>query len=304
MSSHIPRLKSWLHLFGFGLVIVALAGCPPPGDCLQCESFETVGVVSTGELLECSGLVASQSNPGVLWAHNDSGDTARLFAMTEDGDLRGIYTLDGAGAVDWEDMAWGPCSALGWSDCLYVGDIGDNGAHRSQIQIYRVPEPIVPLEGPPAVEVLIDVERFDCYYPDAPHDAETLLVDPETAIPYIVTKEEQGTTTVYRFPASPIPFETVALEAVSVLGTVSFLTGGDVSPDISRIVLRNYLVGFEYTRLPGEAFHEMFLRPPCNQSLALEPQGEALAVGPSGMAIYTVSEGAYVPIHRADCALP
>jgi len=304
MISQNRRGKGWIYTLVTGLAAVALAGCPLPEECLQCGAFETIGTISTAEILECSGLVASQTNPGILWTHNDSGNTARLFALTEDGSLRGIYSIQGAVAADWEDMAWGPCSALGWADCLYIGDIGDNAHARERVQIYRIAEPLVPLTGPPVEETLFGVERFDCEYPDVPHDAETLLVDPEEGIPYIVTKGEQGSTAVYRFPAPPDPYVTATLEMVMDLPSRSWLTGGDVAPDASRVILRNYLSAYDYPRSEGEAFEEMFLDAPCLLPIALELQGESLAIGPSCTEVYTISEGAWAPIHYADCVLP
>ena len=46
-----------------------------------------VGTVMAPATREASGIVASRKNPGVLWVHNDSGDTARLFALSYTGKL-------------------------------------------------------------------------------------------------------------------------------------------------------------------------------------------------------------------------
>ena len=203
--------KSYRRILAFVVTLLpagfALLGCLPTDECLECGRFELVGGFADPQISECSGLVASRLNPGVLWVHNDSGDSARLYAVSEDGTLLGIYTIEGAQAVDWEDMAWGPCTPYGAVDCLFVGDIGDNAEQRETIQVYRVEEPSVPLDGPFVFEILEPAERFDCQYPDGPHDAETLVVDPDEGIPYIVTKEQPGNTAVYRFPAPPEPDE-------------------------------------------------------------------------------------------------
>jgi len=289
---------------GVAVLAVLLTGCPPPESCLTCQAFSQVGTFSSPQIAECSGMVASQRNAGILWVHNDSGDAARLFAVAEDGTLRGTYTLQGAGAVDWEDLAWGPCSDHGWADCLYVGDIGDNAKTRARVQIYRVPEPLVPVEGPPVDEALAGVERFDCEYPDGPHDAEALLVDPAEGIPYVVTKDVAGSTAAYRFPSPPEAGTTEILEKVAVLQGRALLTAGDVSPDGSRILLRGYAGAFEYPLPVGGEFADMFLQTPCAKALAPETQGEALAMGPSGLEIFTASEGVGAPIHRAVCTLP
>ncbi len=76
---------------------------------------------------ESSGLVVSKKNPNTIWVNNDSGDTARLFAISTTGALRGIYALDGATAFDWEDIAMGPGPKKN-VPYLYVGDTGDNAA--------------------------------------------------------------------------------------------------------------------------------------------------------------------------------
>ncbi len=298
---YIPVLLSLLMLS-----IPIMAGCPPAGRCLSCGSFDVVGRFADPDILECSGMAASRTYPGILWVHNDSGDRARVFAVTEQGILRGVYMLQGALAVDWEDIALAPCSAGSPSDCLYIGDIGDNANIRSMIRVYRIQEPTVPLEGPPVTEDIHTVEVFECRYPDSPHDAETLVVDPQTAIPYVITKEAAGYSTVYRFPQPLVASQPCTLETVARLTTVSYLTGGDVTPNGSRVLLRNKFSAFEYPRLSGQTFPEIFGNVPCTINLAPETQGEALALVPSGrdIYIYTASEGLGAPINRARCSLP
>ncbi len=267
--------------------------------------FSEVGRISSREISECSGLVASRRNPGILWAHNDSGDLARLFAVREDGSLRGIYRLYHAGAVDWEDIARGPCTGSAKAeDCLFIGDIGDNRHSRVRIQIYRVREPLVSLQGSPETVFLKGIERFDCVYPDGPHDAEALLVDPASGIPYLVTKEIEGPTWVYRFPSGFSSGQQITLERIACLDNIYPVTGGDVFPDGSRVILRDYLSAYDLTRPPGGAFADVFSSLPLQITLVQEAQGESLAVGLSGEALYTVGEGYHVPIHKSLCTVP
>lgn len=288
------------------IVLILLCGfsasCAHVEECLKCGAFVSVGNLEDPALVESSGLVASQQYPGLFWTHNDSGDSARIFAITEQGDSAGRYRLQGAAALDWEDIAWGPCSDGGWAECLYVGDIGDNERRREEIRIYRVEEPAVVMDGPPEDGVLHDVETFICRYPDGPHDAETLLVDPEEGIPYIITKGGPAQSAVYRFPAKVRSGETVVLVKVSAMASGNYLTAGDVSPDASRVILRDYLMAYEFLRPVGGAFADIFSSQPCRKFLTLERQGEALAIGMSGLDVYTTSEGAGAPIHRAECS--
>ena len=71
---------------------------------------------------------------------------------------------------------------------IYIADIGDNKANRDMIEIYTIQEP-ESLEDNDSVKY----HRFDFTYPDGPHDAETLLIEPGTNQLYIVTKATKGT---------------------------------------------------------------------------------------------------------------
>ncbi len=175
---------------------------PAAGQGPQFLPAQHVGTVQHASIDEASGLAASRANPGVLWVHNDSGDTARVFAMNVQGTHLGIYNLSGASATDWEDTAVGPGPVEGQS-YLYLGDIGDNNAVRSTIRVYRAPEPAVSPSQPPVNVDLSDVATTTLQYPDGPRDAETLMIDQATADLYIVSKRETPSR-LYRaaFPQS------------------------------------------------------------------------------------------------------
>ncbi len=280
------------------------------------EPAVTRGSVETELLTEISGLVASRSQPGVLWAHNDSGDSARVFAMTDDGRDLGAYTLAGVEAVDWEDMALGPGPVEG-TDYLYLGDIGDNAAVRSQITVYRVPEPEAESGGE-----LTDVEALVLRYPDRPHDAEVLLVDPLDGTIYIITKEiAGGPSTVFRAPNDTSEPGVAALDAVLeevatvdfqalnvavappddasvlVLGVGWLPTGGDVAPNRSAVAIRTYGGVWLWQLDSGDELWQAFTGEPCEAPAAIEPQGEALAFDAESVGFYTASEGVNVPIY-------
>ena len=134
----IPQVST-RRVFVIGLLIAAA------GRCFAVPSFTAAiqqGNVGNSSISEASGVVASRANPNVLWTHNDSGDSARLFAMTTAGANLGAYSISGAGASDWEDISIGPGPVAG-QQYLYIADIGDNGLSRSSVSVYRVPEPTV-----------------------------------------------------------------------------------------------------------------------------------------------------------------
>ena len=53
-----------------------------------------------------SGLAASHRHPGVLYTHNDSGDTPRFFAIDANANVLAEVRLDGANALDREESRW------------------------------------------------------------------------------------------------------------------------------------------------------------------------------------------------------
>src|SRR5215510_12948394 len=101
-----------------------------------------LGKLQDTAINESSGIVASCSNPGLYWTHNDSGDGPFIYAIDNQGKSRGVWRVAGAAARDWEDIAAGP-GPIRNRTYLYVGDIGDNDKKRASIDIYRFPEPVI-----------------------------------------------------------------------------------------------------------------------------------------------------------------
>ena len=144
-------------------------------SCRWCSAYGPVTHLGPipAKLLELSGLAASRTHPGILYAHNDSGDTARFFAINDKAaDHRG----DGFDGGDCGRLGRHRRGAMSPGSCVYLGDIGDNGLTRTEYTIYRVVEPDVLATDGSASPVIY--ERFPFVYPDGKHNAETLLVHP------------------------------------------------------------------------------------------------------------------------------
>ena len=274
-------------------------------DGAACPRFSTghvVGRVQDAELLELSGIAASRKNPGVLWVHNDSGNPERLYALAIDGHLLGSFDVLGAGCVDWEDIAIGPGPQRKES-YLYVADVGTNVMPRDVVVVYRVPEPSVKNDQPPAQAELAGTTAFELSYPDGKaHDSETLMVDPLNADVYLVSKALVGPSEVYRAKA-PLQAGRHALEHVVSLNLgrttargSGLATAGDISPAGDLIAIRTYTNAYAWIRPSGASIADALQSPPCEIPLANEPQGEAIGFAPNGQGYYTVSEGLSQPI--------
>jgi hypothetical protein len=256
-------------------------------------AVRVTGKVGAADATELSGLVRSPTQPGVLWAHNDSGDRARVFALRTDGSEIASLDVPGAEAVDWEDIAAGP------GDSLLLADIGDNRAVRASVDVYRVPEPKLS-SNPTATE---PATRLTLHYPDGAHDAETLLADPRTGEIVVVTKQLDGRSGVYAgtAPAAGAAGEQTLRRAGALrLGFGGLATAGDVSGDGSTIAVRTYSLLYAWTRRPGASLAGTLRRAPCTGSAPLsgEGQGESLALGRDGRSFLTVPEGAGATVRR------
>jgi hypothetical protein len=247
------------------------------------------GRVTTEATTELSGLALSHSQARVLWTHNDSGDRARVFAVAPSGRLRADVSVTGAEHEDWEDIAIGPAPDAG--DALYIGDIGDNDEERPAVVVYRVPEPRVVRGAPNATA---PAQRLRLRYPDRPHNAEALLVDPSSGALVIVTKESGGIAHVY-VADHPSTATTTTMRRVGrlSLGSDEPVNAGDVSANGRTIALRTSDRAFVWSRRTGESLASAMRRRPCapRAYLGVEGQSEALALTGDGRAFHTVPEG-------------
>jgi hypothetical protein len=196
----------------------------------------TAGTIQNGAINETSGIAASRVNPNVLWIHQDSGAAATVYAITPAGAQLGAYSVTGAGATDWEDIAVGPGPTAG-AQYLYIGDIGDNDAVHPSVAVYRVPEPAVSDTQSAVTTSLSGAAKFTFTYPDGPRDAESLFVDPLSRDLYIISKRD-ATKHVYRAPYPQSTSGPTVLELVTTLPNAAWITAADISPDGGAIIMR------------------------------------------------------------------
>jgi hypothetical protein len=258
-------------------------------------SGRTIGKVESDSLRELSGIAASRRNPGVLYVHNDSGDAPRIYAINEKAHLLGACHIQGATERDWEDIAVGPGPDPN-RPCVYIGDIGDNGAKRSEIIVYRLPEPNVNALTPFGQMTIGPAEALRLVYPDRPRDAETLLVDPWTRDIYIISKRELAPR-VYRAAYPQATTQPIKLEQVALLPLGTFPTGGDVAPDGRRVIVRGMFNAAVWERPVGEPLWRAFSGPPKAIPVAAEPQGEAICFDSRGAGYFTISEGRHPSLY-------
>ncbi len=261
-----------------------------------CHDAARVGALPA-ELDEASGVAISRRHPGILWAHNDSGEPY-LFAIDTTGRLRARIELDLPNR-DWEDIAVGPCPQ---GDCIYVGAIGDNRQDRTDREIFRLPEP-----GLDAQHARV-ADRFRYRFPGDAHDAEAFFVMPTGEL-YLITKGRSASITLYRLPAAAAADSVHVLEPVQTLsdGLVQLpdmVTGAAATPDGGVVAIRTYsalqLYRFDTGQLIPIKAQSGFDLQELN-----EPQGEGIDISADGV-VFLVSESGLeqgvAPLSRVQCA--
>ena len=263
---------------------------PGASVCDRYDSILDTGIIESADLVEASGLAVSRVSPDVLWSHNDSRGSARLFAFDSAGNDLGPVELPGTFAFDWEDIAAGP-GPDGTGHYLYVGDIGDNFAIRSgQITVYRVPD-----SDPDTLDgSFAEVVSLPYKYPDGVHNAEALFVDPIEPAIYVVTKDK-AMTSIFRGSLTPTGAE-LELELIGTVFLDAEVSGSDISWDGHVIALRGYQTVWMWNRPTGASVADAFNSDPCTAPSPEERQGEAIAFD-QDLGYWTVSEGIDPTIH-------
>lgn len=224
------------------------------GQALARDPVKKIAHIDFKAIDEMSGIAASRQFRGVYWVHNDSGDSARLFALDADGRVivppfmrRWFYgsgghhrgrkpwtgvSVSGATNHDWEDIAVA-------NGTLYVADMGNNGNARRNLGIYVMHEP------DPMKAISVQPEKFiPVAYPDQHHfpakqwhfDSESLFVSQGKV--YILTKHRRAGhprgfvpgTVLYRLD-SLSPDRVNMLVRVEANAMIDTPTGADISPN-------------------------------------------------------------------------
>jgi hypothetical protein len=226
----ISMKSRWRVLFGVWLVAASSVLGAEPVKPATHPTTQPVKLIShlDGRINECSGVVASRRYPGVFWVHGDSGNPPVLFAIDRQGKLLGQFRV-GASNQDWEDIA------IDDAGHLYIGDIGNNGAKRKQLVVYRVDEPDPASAKAAQGKVLKVTGTWRLQFPNGPFDCESFFV--HKGFGYVISKLFTGLhAVVYRFPLEA-EGKAVVLERVATLPIRSPVTAADISADGKRLAV-------------------------------------------------------------------
>lgn len=285
--------------------------------------FVAIPLQARAELVENSAATLSHTQPGVFFTVNDSGNDPWLFALDTTGADRGVWRVAGASNVDWESASVGPCAApvpgdtarASPSECVYIGDTGDNEARRPSRVVYRVAEPKAEQAG---FTGDVTAQPLIYSYADGPHDVEAMYVAPN-ADTYLITKRRLTDATgrlrpalVFRLPADAwargVPAIAQLVDSLPIVpgsAPLRTITDASLSPDARYLAVRTYaqVYLFATDSLTGRVIGTI---PPvvCNTMGIGEWGGEGITWFGRSTTLLMTAEGRESPMYAVDCPMP
>lgn len=266
-----------------------------------------VAILEDKRLNESSGLTPGVRDPSVFWTMNDSGGEPCVFAIDRSGKTRAKVRVRDAANFDWEDIASGKNEQ--GAPTLFIGDIGDNLFIRASIQVYQIPEPEINAPGQPVEEIETAAPQiWRANYPDGRHNAESLLLHPQTRRLYILTKSDDGRCALYAFPQTLQPKVSMVLEKVADLAFPSLIrvgkrphdncmtTGASFSPDGSRMVVSTYSSLYEWLLPREKSLAEALKQAPVRIEPELLRQTEGVCYDRDSLTLWITSEHLPAPL--------
>ena len=299
MRRPAPAPNPWLA--ASLLAAMLLVACAP-----EREPFARLaGLVFDGRLPEISGLAASQRHENVLWAINDGGNDAALYALTRRGRVVSRHRIRGVSNTDWEDLA---AFELDGRRYLLIADVGDNGGLRRTLQLHAIAEP----------DALEDAELRPAWsvafrWPDGARDAEAVAVDAAAEQVLLISKREQPVQ-LYAVPLRPRDGARQVARSLGALAGIPqptaderrarhsrarlkhLVTAADLSPDGRTLAVMTYNDLLLYRRRGDEPWAKAVARAPRVHELPWIPAAEALAWTGGGGGLMATGEFEPAPL--------
>lgn len=252
------------HKISVSGLLVVLACCASVNAQQQLPLLapEIYARVLSAPIAEMSGMVKSRRMENVYWVHNDSGDSARIFAITAEGkSVLPTYSKFSSfgeeaenGKKQWEGFEVLYAENVDWEDIaidenyLYLADTGNNGNKRKDLAIYAVSE-----IDPTASTRSAVVQKYPVEYPEQQnfppanwhYDSESLFVADGSL--YLITKHrETGKRFAFEAGANLYRLDTRytdkknKLTFVESSNQIKGASGADLSPDGQTLAVLTY----------------------------------------------------------------
>jgi hypothetical protein len=276
-----------IRVFFLSLIVTAACDSKHAFDHQFFSIGKSNGLIDNSQINEASGLAASETNPGTLWTHNDSGNKPQIFLIDSEGKHLATVNFPYLTNRDWEDIAVGPGPETGAS-YVYIGDVGDNFGQHELKYIYRLKEPRIKAQRKPLSIEIIEVDSVKFKLPDGNRDSEAIMIDPLNKDIFVFSKREESVN-LYLLPYPQSTTETMTAQFVSQIPFTQ-INAAAISPEGNEILIKNYIHVYYWRRQKNETIKDALKRKPFAPPYITEPQGEAITFDRNGKGYFTLSE--------------
>ncbi len=275
------------------------------------QPAQLAALITDTSLDEISGMASSRRLDQRYWVHNDAPRPAELQAIDETGKSVARLRIEGARAIDWEDIASFTIDGKPW---LLIGDIGDNAGVRKDYELIAIEEP--DFSAGASTLSIKPSWRLRFRYPDGAHDCEAMAVDAARREILLVSKH--APLAVYRLPLGP-PAKGQGIVVARKLRNLDSIpqpdpterkahfpaarfggspTGLDIDAAGRRAILLTYRDIWLFSRAPHEDWSQAFARKPTQIALPPMAQAEAIGFDRHGQSILVSGERLPAPLIR------
>jgi hypothetical protein len=262
------------------------------------------GTISDRNLCEVSGLAISRTNKDTLWAINDSGNSAFVYALNSKGELTGTLNIKGVFNNDWEDLASFEYNGKAY---ILIADVGDNNAIRSKCFLHFVEEPELKKVQRASIFSVKPSWSITYTYENGPRDCESVAVDVVNRKILLLSKRdippilfelplEKVKTAVAKKCVVINPLPKRIQEDTTFSKFSNQPTGMDISADGFSVVVLTYGSAFYYSKNKTTDWSEVFLGSPKELLFPPMRQAESICFGKDGSDIYITSEQLPAPL--------
>ena len=194
------------------------------------DSTLVVQTALSDKINESSGL---QCIDGEIWTLNDSGNFNALYQVDANADKIIHQVTVNAVNNDWEAIAYD-------DDYIYIGDFGNNGGNRKDLSILKINRGDLKKDQLELSDAIAfnypEQTNFDNIKYQHDFDCEAMFALGDSL--FLFTKNfKNHETSLYTLAKEGGAFAAAKKDSFDVKGT---LTGADITPDSSKVVLLGY----------------------------------------------------------------
>lgn len=228
--------KKMTKILSFLLILFLFFSCTSPNKSNKEENssldYEVFIPELSDKLNEISGLIIYDN---LFWGINDSGGKGKIYGFNKLGKIEKTIEFKNAKNRDWEAITQDEKN-------IYIGDFGNNMGGRKNLRIYKIKKKDIENEKEQKLEAkkisfnYASQSKFTFFSKTTPFDCESMVEFKGDL--YIFSKNwRDRTTTVYRIPAKKGEYE---IHPTDTFDVDMLITGADISPDKSKLVLLGY----------------------------------------------------------------